>query len=76
MTNPTIYAFFKRDINDAGTEERFTKGTVRSIGAGVFGNYEAADIVRAATEEEIKAMTAAEPSATASDAKTKAAKGA
>lgn len=76
MTNPTRYAFFKRDINDAGTEERFTKGAVRSIDVGVFGNYEAADIVRPATEEEVKAVTAAEPSAPASDAKTKGAKNA
>lgn len=55
MSDQTIHAFFKRDITDAGTERRFKKDDVLPLDAGIFGNYEAADIVRAATEEEIKA---------------------
>lgn len=62
MSDQTIHAFFTRDITDAGTEQRFKKDDVLPLDAGIFGNYEAAGIVRAATEEEIKAASAsAEP---------------
>jgi hypothetical protein len=38
-------ALIKRDFEDAGTGESFTKGDTLLIDAGAFGNYEAAGLV-------------------------------
>lgn len=79
MTDQSIYAFFNRDTTDAGTERRFKKDDVLPLDAGIFGNYEAAGIVRAATDEEIKAAVdasapVAAPSVPATETKAKGSK--
>lgn len=55
MTDKTKSAFFIKNANDAGTEKRFTAGSVVPLDEGTFHNYETAGIVRAATAEEVRA---------------------
>jgi len=47
-------AFIIRDFNDAGTEENFEGGKIRSIEEGAFLNYKAAGLVREPTDEDRK----------------------
>lgn len=67
----TVTAYITKNFTDAGTEQRFTKGEVRPIDAGAFGNYAAGKSARLATEEEIKAAAeAAAPIAASAETKT------
>jgi hypothetical protein len=52
----TIKAYVISTFKDAGTKKTFTKGSVVDIDEGAYGNYEAAELVRAPTPEETKAV--------------------
>lgn len=65
MSDKKKPAFIVRDFNDAGTEQRFTGGTIEQIDEGSFGNYEAAGLVRTPTKEDRAAPSAAQPAAPA-----------
>lgn len=51
----TKEAFIITNFNDAGTEQSFAARSIVPIEEGVFENYRAAGLVRAATAAEVKA---------------------
>jgi hypothetical protein len=50
----TIKAYVISTFKDAGTQKTFGKGSIVDIEEGAYGNYEAAELVRAATAEDAK----------------------
>ncbi len=61
MSDKTVNAFALRTFKDAGTNKRVEKGSVIEIGEGEFGNYEAAGLVRAPSDAEVKAAAPEKP---------------
>jgi hypothetical protein len=57
-TTKTKKAFIISTFNDTGTEQHFTAGSVVDLPEGVFGNYEAAGLVRAPTADDKAAKDA------------------
>ncbi|MDZ7893877.1 MAG: hypothetical protein U5M50_02275 [Sphingobium sp.] len=54
-----VKAFVVNAFNDAGTGQNFTAGVIIDLPEGVFGNYQAAGLVRVPTAEDKVAPKAA-----------------